>query len=260
MEHESRQERHPEIQEEPMEEEHLEGTLLPEDISASSTLEEEGSRLRRMKQQARDTVDRAREGLSAGAATAAERGQQVLGDVRDRAGRAAAFVREAESDEQIRDTVTHRTESSLHRAGDALTRAAPTIGRGAEKVAEKLGQAMHAVSHPTGIALGTVAGTLGGWWKKAADEGMELPREQDSACRDHFHRIAAPPPGMTYEAARPAYALGYTASCNPEYRGRRYEELEAELREGFGTNRQAEYDAMREFTRFGYEQGSTGTD
>lgn len=243
-----------------MNEEHLEGTLLPEDSGMVEEGNEEEGRLGRIKHQAKDTMDRAREGLAAGAASAAERGQKVLGDVRERAGRTAQFVREAESDEQIRDTVTQRTETSLHRAGDALTRAAPSIGRGAEKVAEKLGQAIHAASHPTGIALGTVAGTLGGWWKKAADEGMELPQSYDSACRDHFDTIASPPPGMTYERARPAYTLGYAASRNPEYRGRRYEELEAELRQGFGNSRQEEFDSMREFTRFGYEQGSTGTD
>lgn len=241
-------------------EEHLEGTLLPEDSVNSEEMTDEAGRMERIKHQARHTMDRAREGLAAGAASAAERGQEVLGNVRERAGRTAEFVREAESDGQIRDAVTQRTESSLHRAGDALTRAAPGIGRGAEKVAEKLGQAIHAASHPTGIALGTVAGTLGGWWKKAADEGMDLPQEHDSACRDHFDQIAAPPPGMTYDSARPAYALGYTASRNPEYRGRRYEELEEELRQGFGNSRQQEFDSMREFTRFGYEQGSTGTD
>ena len=241
-------------------EEHLEGTLLPEDAGAPEEGHVDSGRLGRIKHQAKHTLDRAREGLSAGAATAAERGQQALGTVRERAGRTAEFVREAESDEQIRDAVTHRTETSLHRAGDALTKAAPSIGRGAEKAAEKLGQAIHAVSHPTGIALGTVAGTLGGWWKKAADEGMDLPQEHDSACRDHFNRIASPPPGMTYDRARPAYNLGFAASRNPEYRGRRYEELEQELRQGFGNSRQEEFDSMREFTRFGYEQGSTGTD
>ena len=89
---------------------------------------------------------------------------------------------------------------------------------------------------------------------------MELPQQHDSACRDHFSRIASPPPGMTYDTARPAYTLGYVASRNPEFRGRRYEELEEELRQGFGNSRHEEFDSMREFTRFGYEQGSTGTD
>ena len=107
-------------------EEHLEGTLLPEDAGAPEEGHVDSGRLGRIKHQAKHTLDRAREGLSAGAATAAERGQQALGTVRERAGRTAEFVREAESDEQIRVSVTHRPETSLHRAGDALTKAAPS--------------------------------------------------------------------------------------------------------------------------------------
>jgi hypothetical protein len=204
---------------------------------------------------ARETLDRAREKLSAGAAEATEIGRSAVSGARERATRAADFVREAESNAELKEAVTTRTEHSIDRVGDALTGAAPTIGRGAEKAAETLGKALHALSHPTGVALGTVAGTLGGWWRKAADERLQLPEAEDQACRDHFSAIAAMPPGMTYDRARPAYTLGFVASRNPAYRGRRFDEIDGELRQGLGEARAADYESVRDFTRYGYERG-----
>lgn len=217
----------------------------------------ETGRMERMRERTRDTLDKAKEGLAAGAATATEVGRNAVTGARDRASRAAEFVRDAEADVELERTVTRRTENSLERAGEALTRAAPTIGRGTERVAEKLGQALQAVSHPTGVALGSIAGTVGGWWRKAADEGQDMPESEDEVCRAHFMRIAAPPPGMTYDRARPAYAVGYLASRNPGYRGRPFDELELELREGFREDGTGSYDSVRDFARFGYERGSS---
>jgi hypothetical protein len=215
----------------------------------------EAGRIDRVREKTRETVDRAKEKLAAGAAGATEMGRTAVSGVRDRATRAAEFVRDAETDVELKGAVTHRTESSLDRAGDAITRAAPTIGRGTEMAAEKLGHALHAISHPTGVLLGTIAGTLGGWWRKAADQQIDLPQSEDQACLEHFSTIAAPPPGMTYEQARPAYALGYVASRNPSFRGRDFDEVDRELRDGFARDQSSDYDSVREFTRYGYERG-----
>lgn len=219
----------------------------------------EGGRVERMKERTRETIDRAKDRLAAGAAGATDMGRTAVTGARDRATRVAEFVRDAETDVELKGAVTQRTEHSLDRAADAITRAAPTIGRGTEKVAEKLGQAMHAISHPTAIVLGTIAGTLGGWWHKAADEQMDLPMTEDRACAEHFSTIAAPPPGMTYEQARPAYALGFTAARNPSYRGRAFEQIDPELRSGF-RDQPDQYESIREFTRYGYERGSAAAE
>lgn len=216
----------------------------------------ESGRLKRMKEKSRETVDRAKDKLAAGAAGATEMGRAAVTGARDRAVHAAEFVRDAETDLELKGTVTARTESSIDRAGDAITRAAPTIGRSTEKAAEKLGHALNAISHPTGMVLGTIAGTLGGWWRKAADQQVDLPQVEDEVCMEHFSAIAAPPPGMTYEQARPGYALGYAASRNPSYRGRDFDQIDPELRRGFGDGRLSEYEAIREFTRYGYQRGS----
>lgn len=216
----------------------------------------EGGRIDRAREKTRETIDRAKDRLAAGAATATETGRNAASGAKQKASRAAEFVRDAETDTELKGNVTTRTERGLDRAGDALTRAAPTIGRGTEMAAAKVGQALHAISHPTAMILGTIAGTLGGWWRKAADERMDLPESEEQACRDHFSTIAAMPPGMTYERARPAYAIGYVASRNPAYRGRQFEELDAELRRGFGEGASTDYDSLRDFARFGYERGA----
>lgn len=216
---------------------------------------EEQGRLGQMGDKARETLDRAKEGLSAGAAGAAEMGRTVATQTRDRAGRAVEIVREAETDEALKARVASTTERSLDRAGDRLTESAPAIGRGAERAAETMGRALHAIGHPVAMILGTIAGTLGGWWKKAAEERFEFPDTEDAACRAHFTSITVLPGDMSYERARTGYALGYVASRNPGYAGRDFEEIEPELRRGFGDEHAADYDALREFTRYGYGRG-----
>ncbi len=114
-------------------------------------------------------------------------------------------------------------------------------------------------ARPFATVLGAVAGTLGGWWNKAAEERLALPETEEQACRAHFASIAVPPPGMPYGRARTGYALGYVASRNPGYGGRRFEDVETELRRGFGEQHAADYDALREFTRYGYDRGMSGS-
>ena len=61
---------------------------------------------------------------------------------------------------------------------------------------------------------------------------------------------------MTYERALPGYTLGYVAAGNPGYRGRRFEEIEPDLRHGFTEEPGTDYDTLRDFTRYGYERGT----
>jgi hypothetical protein len=109
------------------------------------------------------------------------------------------------------------------------------------------------------VILGAIAGTVGGWWKKAAaDAGSGLPAEEEQACRAHFATLAMLPAGMTYDQARTGYALGYLAGRNPDYQGRQFEDIERDLRQGFTGENAEEYGALREFTRYGYGRGLGG--
>lgn len=205
----------------------------------------ERGRLGRATDRTREKLSQARDGLSAGAS-----------GVMERAGAAVEFVREADTDQELKSTVRTRTERMLDGAGHRLVDSAPAIGRNAERAAEKVGQALSAISRPLAAILGTVAGTLGGWWAKAAENRWELSEADEEACRQHFASVTVVTPGMTYDRARTGYALGYVASRNPEYVGRRFDELEDDLRQGFGAEHEHSYDSLREFTRYGYERGA----
>jgi hypothetical protein len=228
-----------------------------EKMSDSSLSNEESAGLfRRVKEQTAETAAKARDGLAAGASGLMEVSRTVATETRDRAGRVVEFVREAEPDEELRSTVAGKTERSLDKAGDALAGAAPAIGRNAERAAEKLGGALHAIAGPLATILGSIAGTIGGWWKKAAEERYELSKADEDACRAHFTTLTVIAPEMTYERARTGYALGYVASRNPGYNGRSFDEIEDDLRQGFGDDGYADYEALREFTRYGFDRGA----
>lgn len=183
---------------------------------------------------------------------------RAAGFVAGQVGAAADFVREAEPDAELRAGVSSLTAHSLDGAGNALVNAAPTIGRGTELVVEKVGLALNVIARPLATVLGAVAGTLGGWWNKAAEERFELPEAEDVACRAHFTSVTVVPAGMTYEQARTGYAVGYVASRSPTFQGRQFAEVEPDLRRGFGEEYAAEYDTLREFMRYGYDRGAGG--
>jgi hypothetical protein len=220
--------------------------------------EREAGRLERAAERTREVLEKAKDGMAAGASGVAEFTRNVAGGTAERAGRVVEFVREAETDTELKGKVSHTTEEKLHQAGDKLDEVAPTIGRGAEAAARGVGRALHAVAHPLAVILGAIAGTVGGWWKKAAsdvDLGLGLPEAEEQECRTHFATLTLVPAGMTYDRARTGYALGYLAGRNPDYRGRQFEEIEPDLRQGFRGEDADEYDTLREFARFGYDRG-----
>jgi hypothetical protein len=219
----------------------------------------EATRLERAAERTRETLEKAKDGVAAAASSVAGFTKTVASETVDKAGRVVEFVREAEADTELKETVSHTTEGALHQAGDKLDEVAPAIGRGAEAAARQVGRALHLVAHPLAVILGVIAGTVGGWWKKAASgEGSEFPEAEEQACRAHFTTLTVVPAEMTYDRARTGYALGYVASRNPEYQGRQFDEIEPDLRQGFAGENADEYDALREFTRYGYTRGLGG--
>jgi hypothetical protein len=210
-------------------------------------MKQKDSKLGRAADTAKETLSRARDGVVS-----------TAGQVKDRtveaASAAARIVREAEPDHELKENVKDGTERALGRAGSAVSGAAPTIGRGTEYAVDKVGAALKFVARPLAIIIGTIAGTVGGWWKKAAERGSDLPITEEEACRVHFSALGLEPTGVTFERARPGYALGFVAATNPDYRGRNFEEIEEDLRLGFH-DREDEYHALRDFARYGYERG-----
>jgi hypothetical protein len=200
---------------------------------------------------------RVKEGVVAGASNVADNVSEFTRDIvdatRDKARQAARIVREAEPDAELRERAQKSTEGGLDRAGQAVAGAAPAIGRGAEYAATRLGDALKFVARPAGVIIGTLAGTVGGWWNKASELKQHMPEEEERACRIHFATFAGS--GLTFDQARSGYILGYVAGCNPGYQGRAFDDVEPDLRQGFAAD-DTEYDVLREFARYGYSRGS----
>jgi hypothetical protein len=204
------------------------------------------SKLGRAADAAKEKLGRAKDGVVSTAHVVKDRTVQA-------AATAARVVREAEPDAELKASVSTGTEHALDRAGQAVSGAAPAIGRGTEYAVGKVGQALKYVAHPIAFVIGTIAGTVGGWWKKAAELRNDLPHDDEQACRAHFATIVIGD-DMTFDRARPGYTLGYIAAGNPDYRDRGFEEIEGDLRIGF-PEAPDEYDRLRDFARYGFERG-----
>jgi len=165
---------------------------------------------------------------------------------------------EVETDRNLETRVKDAAENALHKAGDALQGAAPTVGRGAEMAMSGTGAALSGASGVVGTIIGKIAGRVGGWWESAREAVAEISEEDRKACMVHFEAYEVRPSGMTFEHALPGYTLGYVAARNPGYRGRRFEDIEPDLRHGFTEGPSADYAALRDFARFSYERGIGG--
>jgi ElaB/YqjD/DUF883 family membrane-anchored ribosome-binding protein len=184
-----------------------------------------------------------REGYEAGASGVLERATRAAERAGDAAGGAlhdAATAARGAVD-SVRSTISDQAAAIRAAAGDTLERR-PLVG-GA-----------------VGALVGVVAGALGGWWaaRATAERGLALPSDAEEACRVHFMSYTLRPEELEFDHARPGYLLGWVAAGNPEYRGREYDEVEAELRRAFTDDYAADYDALRDFARFGFERGALG--
>lgn len=119
------------------------------------------------------------------------------------------------------------------------------------------------VGGPIGAAIGGLAGALGGWWVgHASVAANEWSDEHDTHYRGHYEALPDRPADRSYEHARPAYQLGYLAHRNPEWKERRFDEVEGHLRQGWTADmrsRHGEWEANREHVRAGYERPWSST-
>lgn len=124
------------------------------------------------------------------------------------------------------------------------------------------GAAIGSLGGPVGALIGGVAGAIGGWWagRALADAASRITPSDDSYYREHFDASATPLADRRYEDVRPAYVLGHLAGYNPDYAGREFEEIEADLERGWGEDqrgRLGEWASLRGYARAGYARGRT---
>jgi hypothetical protein len=114
------------------------------------------------------------------------------------------------------------------------------------------GAALGSAAGPIGTILGGLAGAFGGWWSgEKAGRAAEDMDKHDAHYRGHFaeHRH----PEHEYDHARIGYGVGHVAGRNPDYTGRTFDDVEADLRRGW-TYRDHDFDSMRPYVRAGYER------
>jgi uncharacterized protein (TIGR02271 family) len=144
-----------------------------------------------------------------------------------------------------------------HTPTGAETAGAAAGGLGGAAIGAGVGSALG----PLGTAIGAIAGALGGWW--TGDRLTEIATQEfgneEHRFREHHATSRHRRP---YEAARPAYQLGYVAGRNPEYRGRTFDEVEPDLRRGWtgdlGTS-VGDWSAVRSLVSQGFGRGQERT-
>ena len=113
------------------------------------------------------------------------------------------------------------------------------------------------IAGPVGAAVGVIAGAVGGWWAgRAATDKNELYTEADDEYyRGRYESLPDRPADRGFDEVRPAYCLGHYAACNPDYSGRSFEEVEADLQRGWTddlSSRYGEWGTMRGHAREAY--------
>ncbi len=129
------------------------------------------------------------------------------------------------------------------------------------------GAAIGSLAGPIGTVIGGIAGAVGGWWGgRAISEAIErLTEDDETYYRQHYQRTShgRRKADHGFDDARPAYQLGHIAGMNPEYRGRDFEEIEADLQRGWNDdvrNRYGEWDAVRGYVEEGFNRRAETVD
>lgn len=151
--------------------------------------------------------------------------------------------------------------------GGALRGDDPTAG-------EEVGQAVGGVSGvvagaaigsaagPIGTVIGGLAGAVGGWWagRAVVDAAQRFDDHTDNNYRQAYESRADRLADRTYDDVRPAYQLGHLASENPDYSGRNFEAIEADLQRGWTNDlraRHGDWSTVRPFAEEAFTSRSS---
>jgi hypothetical protein len=138
-----------------------------------------------------------------------------------------------------------------------IKRDADTVGESAGGfLGGVTGMSLGAMAGPVGLVIGGIAGAVGGWW---AGRGIAdaMTKKDDDYFRRHFEQTPEGLADRGYESVRPAYIAGHLAGRNPDYAGRTFEDIEADLRCGWNADvvRQcADWPAVRGYARAAFDR------
>ncbi|HWZ61240.1 MAG TPA: hypothetical protein VNW46_19820 [Gemmatimonadaceae bacterium] len=136
-----------------------------------------------------------------------------------------------------------------------------TLGEAAGGVSGAItGGALGSLGGPIGSIVGAIAGAIAGWWAghTIAEEARQYDREYDPLYREQL--TPKLPADLSFDDIRPALQLGYLAGANPDWTGRRFDDVEAELRRGWETValRLCSWESVRDYARDTFDSARAG--
>ena len=119
------------------------------------------------------------------------------------------------------------------------------------------GAAIGSLAGPIGTVIGGIAGAVGGWWagRAVAEAATAVTTDDDDYYRRHYD--TTPIGDRSYDQVRPAYHIGHIASRNPDYRGRSFDDVDADLRRGWAADHAQPWDSVRSYASEGYRRGAS---
>src|SRR5688572_9270277 len=128
------------------------------------------------------------------------------------------------------------------------------------------GAAVGSLGGPVGTVIGALAGAIGGWWAgRSVAEGVhDFTDDDDKHYRTQYSSASRPladatPSSTTrsYDDVRPAYQLGHLAGRNPDYAGRKFEDVETDLQRGWTGDvaaKHGDWTTVRPYARDAYDR------
>jgi hypothetical protein len=105
------------------------------------------------------------------------------------------------------------------------------------------GAAIGSAGGPLGTIIGGIAGAVGGWWagRTVSEAASRFTDHDDNNYRQAYEARPDRLADRSYEDVRPAYQLGHLASENPDYNGKNFEAIEADLQRGWSNDLRAKH-------------------
>ncbi|HEY8311621.1 MAG TPA: hypothetical protein VIG47_13745 [Gemmatimonadaceae bacterium] len=146
-----------------------------------------------------------------------------------------------------------------HTAGDEVGEAAGGVS------GVVVGAAIGSLGGPVGTVIGGIAGAIGGWWagRSVAEAAQGYSMGDDAVYRNYYDNSPKRLADRNYEAVSPAYRLGHLSAQNPDYRGRAFDEIEPDLRNGWnGTLAEShgEWNSMRGYAKEAYDRSASSVE
>jgi hypothetical protein len=172
------------------------------------------------------------------------------------AGASGTLERTADAARTTGRAAGHAASTAAGAVADTAKHAGEAVGHAASSAAHAAGAAFGAVTDPVRGMASRIADKVGGWWGTAKHDVPEVPEADREALLVLLETV--PSDEILEDVAAAAYTLGYMAAQNPDYRGRRFDEVEPDVRSAYSGDSSA-YGTWRDYTAHGYERGSAGS-